>query len=80
MQGRARAIQPAALAVRRSAPMAPSDTTSKSAAVFYGVYGFGFFVTLCIVGVYGIGIMPLFPLQLENAEWGLTWLLQTVFD
>ena len=55
--------------------------------VFSTVYGAGFFVTLCVVGIYGFGIMPLFPLRLgdpytedEQREWALTWLIQTVFD
>ena len=55
--------------------------------VFSTVYGTGFFVTLCVVGIYGVGIMPLFPLRLgepwsekEQIDWALTWLIQTVFD
>jgi hypothetical protein len=48
--------------------------------VFSGIYGVCFFITLNIVGIYGIGIMPLFPLQLESEEWAFTWLLQTIFD
>ena len=52
----------------------------KAAIAFYGVYGLGFFVALNIVGIYGIGIMPLFPFQISNLEWSSIWLIQTIFD
>ena len=48
--------------------------------VFSAIYGVGFFIMLNVVGVYGYGIMPLFPFQLENIEWAFTWLIQTIFD
>jgi hypothetical protein len=54
--------------------------STKGAMVFYAVYGTAFFISLAIVGVVGIGTMPLFPLQTENLEWAQTWLVQTIFD
>ena len=36
--------------------------------------------SLNITGVYGLGLMPLFPLQLERVGWAFTWLVQTIFD
>ena len=36
--------------------------------------------SLNITGVYGVGLMPLFPLQLERVGWAFTWLVQTIFD
>eukprot|EP01048_Picozoa_sp_COSAG05_P022304 COSAG05_NODE_4414_length_1525_cov_1.293128_3_plen_60_part_00 len=53
---------------------------SKGAIAFYAVYGACFFVSLLVVGVVGVGVMPLFPLQIDNLEWAQTWLVQTVFD
>jgi len=56
------------------------STNTKAAVVFYSVYGAVFFISLNITGVYGVGLMPLFPLQLERVGWAFTWLVQTIFD
>ena len=48
--------------------------------VFSAVYGTGFFIMLNVVGIYGYGIMPLFPFQRDEVDWAFIWLIQTIFD
>ena len=56
------------------------SANSKAAVTLYAIYGFGFFIALMVVGIVGIGLMPLFPFQPDNLYWAQTWLIQTVFD
>jgi hypothetical protein len=58
----------------------PLSASGRGTIAFLGVYGLGFFVSLCLVGIVGVGFMPLFPLQLDNLGWAQTWLIQTIFD
>ena len=54
---------------------------NKLIVAFSAIYGTVFFVIMLnVLGLYGHGIMPLFPMQRENVSWVFVWLLQTVFD